>query len=119
MGRYYDGDIEGKFWFGIQSSSAADRFGVTGEAPEELNYWFGTDNLLDIEEEILNIETELGDKLEVIEQFFLANNGYTDEKLKEAGITQDELSEYADLKLGIKIRDYVKENGSCSFTAEL
>lgn len=119
MGRYYSGDIEGKFWFGLQSSHAADRFGVEGEAPAELQYWFGTENLVEIEEEILNIETELGDKLQVIEQFFLTNNGYTDEKLKEAGITQDELSEYADLKLGIKIRDYVKENGDCSFTAEL
>ena len=30
MGRYYTGDIEGKFWFGIQSSNSADRFGVIG-----------------------------------------------------------------------------------------
>ena len=119
MGRYYDGDINGKFWFGLQSSNAADRFGVEGEPPAELHYWFDTDHLEDIEAEILNIETALGDKLEVIEQFFLANNGYTDEKLKEAGITQGELSEYADLKLGIKIRDCVKENSECSFTAEL
>ena len=28
MSRWYSGDIEGKFWFGIQSSHAADRFGV-------------------------------------------------------------------------------------------
>ena len=27
MGRYYSGDIEGKFWFAVQSSNAADRFG--------------------------------------------------------------------------------------------
>lgn len=24
MGRYYNGDIEGKFWFGVQSSNDAD-----------------------------------------------------------------------------------------------
>jgi hypothetical protein len=30
MGRYYSGSIRGKFWFGLQSSSAADRFGVLG-----------------------------------------------------------------------------------------
>ena len=119
MGRYYSGDIEGKFWFGLQSSHAANRFGVEGEAPAELQYFFTENDLEGVEEEILNIETELGDKLQVIKQFFLKNNGYTDEKLTEAGITQDELSEYADLKLGIKIRDYVKENGDCSFTAEL
>jgi hypothetical protein len=38
--------------------------------------------------------------------------------LTEAGITKQELSEYADLCLGIKIRDCIKENGSCSFEAE-
>ena len=27
MGRYYDGDIEGKFWFGIQDTSDGDFFG--------------------------------------------------------------------------------------------
>ena len=26
MGRYYDGDISGKFWFGVQSSDAANRW---------------------------------------------------------------------------------------------
>ena len=30
MGRYYDGDINGKFMFAVQSSSAADRFGSEG-----------------------------------------------------------------------------------------
>ena len=28
MGRYYGGDIEGKFWFGVQSSDDADHFGI-------------------------------------------------------------------------------------------
>jgi len=28
MGRYYNGDIEGKFWFAVQSSDDADFFGV-------------------------------------------------------------------------------------------
>ena len=40
MGRYYSGDIEGKFWFALQSSDAADRFGVVGTQPkvgEKLN----------------------------------------------------------------------------------
>lgn len=40
MGRYYSGDIEGKCWFGIQDSDAADRFGVTGTTPEYLEYHF-------------------------------------------------------------------------------
>ena len=32
MGRYYNGDIEGKFWFAVQSSDDADFFGQQGQA---------------------------------------------------------------------------------------
>ncbi len=31
MGRYYNGDIEGKFMFAVQSSDDADFFGVQGQ----------------------------------------------------------------------------------------
>ena len=54
MGRHYFGDIEGKFAFAIQSSDAADRFGVSGEQ-NTLSYYFGSDNLDTIEEELKNI----------------------------------------------------------------
>ena len=47
MGRYYSGDIEGKFWFGVQSSNAADRFGAEGFRPEELCYYFDKDEHLE------------------------------------------------------------------------
>lgn len=40
MGRYYTGDIEGKFGFGCQASDAADQFGSHGEQPTELHYYF-------------------------------------------------------------------------------
>jgi hypothetical protein len=118
MGRYYNGDINGKFWFAVQSSNAADRFGVTGEQPSTLSYYFDEDNLEDVEDEIKNIEESLGDKLQVIEKFFEERNGYNDKMLEEAGITQEELSDYADLGLGKEIRDSIKENGQCSFEAE-
>ena len=39
MGRYYSGDIEGKFWFGVQNSTDADFFGVQGE-PRFYHYYF-------------------------------------------------------------------------------
>jgi hypothetical protein len=39
--------------------------------------------------------------------------------LKNAGISEHELSEYADLGLGKQIRDCIKEQGYCEFTAEL
>ena len=52
MGRYYNGDIEGKFWFAIQSSTDADFFGVVGSEPSYLDYYFSEDNLKDIEKGI-------------------------------------------------------------------
>lgn len=119
MGRYYTGDIEGKFWFGIQSSNAADRFGVIGSEPSHLEYWFDESNFEEVEAEIKNIQDSLGDKLKIIEDFFEKNNGYTDEMLEEVGISNNELSDYADLELGVKIRDQIKNFGSCSFDAEL
>jgi hypothetical protein len=119
MGRYYSGDIEGKFWFAVQSSNAADRFGVQGYEPGFIQYNFEEEDLPAVEEEIANIEESLGDKLKVIEDFFATRESYNDKMLEEAGITSNELSEYADLGLGIKIRDCIKENGACSFDAEL
>ena len=45
MGRYYDGDINGKFWFAVQSSDDADFFGVQGES-SYLSYYFSEDDKL-------------------------------------------------------------------------
>ena len=39
--------------------------------------------------------------------------------LKEAGISTKELEDYADLGLGIQIRDCIIEKGECTFDAEL
>lgn len=118
MGRYYNGDIGGKFWFALQNSNAADRFGVIGQQPEILYYYFSEENLEEIENEIANIEKSLGDKIKIIDGFFEKHDGYNDEMLAEIKITTHDLSEYADLGLGKQIRDCVKEYGSCSFEAE-
>lgn len=50
MGRYYTGDIEGKFWFAVQSSDDADFFGVEGNEPSEIEYCYEEDNLPDVKE---------------------------------------------------------------------
>jgi len=118
MGRYYSGDIDGKFWFALQSSDCADRFGVSGETPNVLNYYFSEDDLEGVETEIANIEEALGDKVRIIDEFFASRDSYNDKMLEEAGITSEELSDYADLGLGKKIRDCIKENGQCDFEAE-
>jgi hypothetical protein len=119
MGRYYSGDIDGKFWFGVQSSNAADRFGVIGDEPAYLTYYFDEEHLEDVEAEISEIEESLGDKIQKLDDFFASVNGYTDKDIHALGITSEELSDYADLGLGIKIRDCIKEFGSCSFDAEI
>ena len=114
MGRYYNGDIKGKFWFGIQKSDSASRFGGT----EYLEYSFNEDDLDDVNKELNLIHKSLGENLKKLEQFFENKDSYTETDLEDMGITKPMLSEYADLLLGIKIRDCIKENGKCNFTAE-
>lgn len=119
MGRYYSGDIEGKFMFAVQKSDCADRFGVTGQEPAYLEYYFEENDLEKVEAEILNIETSLGDKLQVLKDLFENENGFTQNELDGADITDKEVSDYADLLIGIQIRDCINWNTECSFTAEL
>ena len=123
MGRWIQGDIEAKFWVGIQPSDAADRFGVIGVQPEELYYYFQKEDLESVETEIEVIEKKLDKYLPLMVQFFTGKDCYSDEKLATAlGITTSEtkilLRDYADLELGRLIRDCIKEQGSCEFTAE-
>lgn len=118
MGRYYSGDIEGKFWFALQNSNAADRFGREGSC-SYLQYYFEEDSLDGVEAEIAEIETKLGDKLHTLDKFFEEHDGYNDKMLEDIGITREDLSEYADLHLGKKIATCIIENGTCQFDAEL
>jgi hypothetical protein len=52
MGRYYSGDIEGKFWFAVQSSTAADRFGASHNEPSYVEYCYSEDDLEGVEAEL-------------------------------------------------------------------
>lgn len=71
MGRYYSGDIEGKFWFGVQSSHDGEFFGAIEQEPIEIS------------------------SIPAI------------------------LEWYARLELGQKIYKAIKNQGYCSFTADL
>lgn len=124
MGRYYYGDIEGKFMFGIQNSAAADRFGIVGQQPMELNYYFEDDDLETIQLELQAIESTLGDNLQKMIDFDEQYDFYNDEMLCEyLGVENSDLhlilSEYADWRLGKQIEKKVFEDGKCEFTAEL
>jgi hypothetical protein len=119
MGRYYQGDINGKFWFALQPSDAPSRFGGEETEPNYINYYFNEDHLEEVENEIEAIEESLGDKKKIIEDFMKDKGGYSDADLLALGITEKEMRDYADLGLGIQIRDCVLENGDCNFEAEL
>ena len=116
MGRYYQGDIEGKFWFAIQNSDAADRFGSIG-TNSYLEYYFHEDHLAGVKSEIDVIKKELGEKEELLNK--LTKNGYTLQDTIDNNLTQADMENYADLQLGIKIRNCIIKTGSCAFTAEL
>jgi hypothetical protein len=119
MGRYYHGDIEGKFWFAVQSSVSAERFGQSYIEPNYVTFDFSSDDLDSINAEIKKIEDDLGEYKQKLEDFFKEKSGWNDKMLEDAGITKKHLEDYADLELGIKIRDCVVSQGSCTFDAEL
>ena len=122
MGRYYYGDVEGKFAFAIQSSCAADRFGVQGTAPNYIEYYFDTENLDDIKSELQSIEKTFGKNKNAILSYYDLKPDMTLYKyLNKAGITipENNLENYYDYILGREILECILEKGDCSFTAEL
>lgn len=124
MGRYYSGDIEGKFWFAVQSSEDASFFGGSESEPNYLNYYFGTNDLDDIKKGISTCKKELGTYKKKLKKFFKENSYYNDKDLSNKfNISQNKIKTilewYARLELGEKILKCVEENNSCSFEAEL
>ena len=123
MGRYYNGDIEGKFMFAVQSSDDADFFGVQGQEAY-LHYYFDKDHMSTIDKGIKTCTDTLGSWNEKLDKFFKENNGYNDEMLeKQIGLIQNKSKEvltwYARLQLGRQIKKCVEETEQCSFQAEL
>jgi hypothetical protein len=148
MGRYYSGDIEGKFWFGVQSSDDASSLGgfpeyvygdedVDGDEEERyeedaigLLYRFGPEQEEDLSEAIYKCKKELGEFIEKLDKFFEENDSYNDSNLALAlgvdgslGVDESKvrflLVYYARLKFGEKIQNCLNENGQCNFTADL
>jgi hypothetical protein len=116
MGRDYNGDIQGGLDC-YQGSDCCDRFGVSG-IERTLYYYFDEDNLEDVEAEIRTIEASLGDKLQLIKDW-LANEDIYHDVIMEEEFDQNDLSEYWDLQIGIKIRDCIQTTGKCRFETEL
>ena len=129
MGRYYSGDIEGKFAFGAQSSDAADRFGVVGTSPGFIEYNYNQGDLPHIEAELKIIEESFGEhKTAIMVYHDLDGN---DEKFHTQTIKEfldkSELPEmskakwhdYYDYTIGRKILECVNAHDECNFQAEL
>ena len=127
MGRYYSGNIDGKFWFGIQDSTDGEFFGMQ-ESINAIDYY--TEDLDTAEKGIKSCKEELGDNLDRLESFFSKNNSYNDgmivnkwlDKYGEEINIEDiktMLTWYARHELGTKIVNAIKEDGYCSFEAEI
>ncbi len=124
MGRYYSGDIEGKFWFAVQDSNDADFFGVVGDEITNLQYYFSTKDLKKVNAGVKKCLTELSKYKKQMDVFFEKNNVYNDEMLRKfLDITMVKTKKllvwYARLGLGEKIQKCLKESGSCCFDAEI
>jgi len=119
LGRYYNGDIEGKFWFAVQSSDDAEQFGAY-ECTSYIQYC--VNDIDTVKDRLVVIINELG-----LKQDFIETDTNTDEgediffdKYKEAGEkTSEQEKLWASLELGLKIYHCLKEQGHCSFEAEL
>ena len=120
MGRYYSGDIEGKFMFGVQPSYAPERFYAVD---------LGGDGLYGVTEYVVGYkyrhnvkkEVEAIDKgsLERVNKMFNENDMYNDNTMKVYGVTENDLSEYADHGLGMQILEHFKEKKcDCHIYAE-
>lgn len=122
MGRYINGEIEGKCWFGVQPSDFADRFGQVG-VQNHIEYTYTDEDLPSVEEELKHIRENLGNYYDMFVKFFQENETYTDKELRNyLKVDEDKkqylLREYADYKFGVRLRDYLKENAYCSFEVE-
>jgi hypothetical protein len=126
MGRYYNGDIDGKFWFAVQPSNAGERFGA-----KEINSYYieyeidREDSYKDIVKELESIESngaikKVDDMFKMLQ--LLKGNGYDDDTLKEYGVKEKDIEEYADYELGKQIKNWFDDNPDrdvLSFQAEI
>ena len=124
MGRYYNGDIEGKFWFAVQSSTCGEQFGATEIESSEIQYCI--EDTGKACKRLIEIKDALGPKLKVFIDFFNNNNGYNDEDLvkyfhkRGSEFKRHDLELYADYEFGLEVVEYFKNNeGPIYYDAEI
>jgi hypothetical protein len=122
MGRYYSGDIEGKFWFGIQPSNVGESFGAVEQDQYLIDYVVHREQLDKTHKRMNELIVEMGDNKRKLDDFFKDNTSYSDDKLIANGINPEFISAYADWNFGKKILDFFDQNPDedyCEFSAEL
>jgi hypothetical protein len=138
MGRYYsevDNDsFEGKFLFGVQSSTSADRFGVAYSEPAYITYSYDTSDLESVSLELDNIEQWLNDKGIPVDDLNLNSLRQPDALFHSEVDTEyleplydlineskdrELLSELADYELGMQIEWTIKKYSYAKLECEL
>ncbi len=134
MGRYYNGDVEGKFMFAVQGSDAHERFGAVEEESNYINYVVYRDSYAEICAELDAIKHK--GHIDKVEKMFSKENGFdasstvnldkfygwNDEILARYNVTLKNLSEYADHRLGMQLKEFFDNHPNadeCRFEAEL
>lgn len=120
MGRYYNGDVEGKFMFAVQDSNAHERFGAVELESYYVDYVVYRDNYAEICAELDAIKHK--GHIDKVEKMFSKENGWNDEILARYNVTLEDLSEYADHKLGMQLKEFFDNHphaDECRFEAEL
>jgi gamma-glutamylcyclotransferase (GGCT)/AIG2-like uncharacterized protein YtfP len=119
MGRYYNGDVNGKFMFAVQGSDAHERFGAVEEESNYINYVVYRDSYAEICAELYSIDKS---SIEKVDKMFNENSGYNEEIKKEFEVSEKDLSEYADYEIGMQLKEFFDENPDCyecRFDAEI
>lgn len=108
MGRYYNGDIDGKFWFAVQSSAVGEQFGAYEQDAGYVKYEIHRDSYNDIIQTLRELRANM--QYDRIQEFFNTNNGYNNQTLEEAGINKDEIKTYADYGFGQQVKKWFDDN---------
>ena len=120
MGRYYSGDINGKFMFAVQRTDAGTRFGATEQEAYIVEYAVNREQYNRIQKELESIlKTGSVDR---VNKMFDEHNSYNNERMKEYNVTDSDLEQYADYVLGSKMKDWFDKNTDLDtlyYTAEL
>ena len=106
MGRYYTGDIEGKFMFAVQGSDAGERFGAYELHSNVIHYCIHRESYDDIVKELKSIEKSgCLDRAEAT-----MKEGY-DKRLHFAQTPErKDLEDYADYRMGKRIKQWFDDN---------